>query len=195
MRTSYLLLSLHSLKEDNVRGLEPPLVFLGKGKLQYGAGPGAQWLSSCTLLQWPGDHRFESWVQTYRPLIKPGCGDIPHIKQRKTATDVSSAAIFLKQKEEDWHQILAQGQSSSHTHKKNTQKHKSKMQIISFILLGRLYSSLRKIKKKLKYFVVFCCGEQSLGPTGRKKRKIRFGLSLRKIYQVKMFNENEMDAF
>ena len=31
-------------------------------------------------------------------------------------TDVSSVTIFPKQKEEDWQQTLAQGQSSSHTH-------------------------------------------------------------------------------
>ena len=37
----------------------------------------------------------------------------PNIKQRKTGTDVTSATIFLKQQEEDWQQILAQGQSSS----------------------------------------------------------------------------------
>ena len=30
--------------------------------------------------------------------------------------DVSSETIFLKQKEEDWQQMLAQGQCSSHTH-------------------------------------------------------------------------------
>ena len=43
---------------------------------------------------------------------------VSHIqkKKRKIGTDVSSVTIFLKQKEEDWHQMLAQGQSSSHTH-------------------------------------------------------------------------------
>ena len=35
----------------------------------------------------------------------------------KIGTDVSSMAIFVKQKEEDWQQMLAQGQSSSHTKK------------------------------------------------------------------------------
>ena len=34
-------------------------------------------------------------------------------KKRKIGTDVSSGTIFLKQKEEDWQQMLAQGQSSS----------------------------------------------------------------------------------
>ena len=43
------------------------------------------------------------------PLLKPCCGDIPH----KEEEDVSSVAIFLKQKEEDWQQMSAQDQSSS----------------------------------------------------------------------------------
>ena len=34
-------------------------------------------------------------------------------KWRKIGTDVSSGTILLKQKEEDWQQRLAQGQSSS----------------------------------------------------------------------------------
>ena len=46
-------------------------------------------------------------------LIKPCWGSIPHTKKRKVGTDVSSATIFLKWKEEDGQQILAQGQSSS----------------------------------------------------------------------------------
>ena len=49
------------------------------------------------------------------PLVRPCCSSIPFTKQRKTGTDVSSVTIFLKQKEGDWQQILAQGQSSSHT--------------------------------------------------------------------------------
>ena len=40
-------------------------------------------------------HRLGSWVQTYTPLIKPCCGGIPHTKQRKISTDVSSGPIFL----------------------------------------------------------------------------------------------------
>ena len=35
------------------------------------------------------------------------------MKQRKIGTDVSSRTIFLKQKEEDWQWMLAQGQSFS----------------------------------------------------------------------------------
>ena len=45
-------------------------------------------------------------------LVKPRCGGIPH-KTEKIGTDLSSVTIFLKQKEEDWQQMLAQGQSSS----------------------------------------------------------------------------------
>ena len=50
-------------------------------------------------------------------LVRPCCDDIPH--KIEEDTDVSSATIFLKQKEEDGQQMLAQGQSSSHTHTKN----------------------------------------------------------------------------
>ena len=77
------------------------------------AGPVAWWLSSHTLLLRPGVHGFGSQAQTCILLIRPSCGSIPHIKQRKMGTDVSSATIFLKQKEEDWQQSLAQDQSSS----------------------------------------------------------------------------------
>ena len=44
-----------------------------------------------------------------------------HIKQKKIGTDVSSVTIFLKQKEEDWQQMLVQGQPSSHQKKDTTQ--------------------------------------------------------------------------
>ena len=37
-------------------------------------------LSPCTLLRWPGVHKFGSQVQTYTPLIKPRHGGIPHTK-------------------------------------------------------------------------------------------------------------------
>ena len=43
---------------------------------------------------------------------------VSHIQNRQIGTDVSSATIFLKQKEEDWQQTLAQGQSSSPKKKK-----------------------------------------------------------------------------
>ena len=48
----------------------------------------------------------------HRPAHHSSSLGIPHAKQRKIATDVSSATIFLKQKE-DWQYMLAQGQSSS----------------------------------------------------------------------------------
>ena len=78
--------------------------------------PVAQWLSSRPLLQ---------QLAFVGPDTQPGpmhcssshCGCIPHAKQRKIGIDVSSATIFLKQKEKDWQQMLAQGQSSSHTQK------------------------------------------------------------------------------
>ena len=64
------------------------------------------------------------WVQilgwNYAALIKPCCGGVTYTKKWKTGTDVSSGIIFLKQKEEDWQQMLAQGQSSSG--KKKTRK-------------------------------------------------------------------------
>ena len=52
---------------------------------------------------------FRSWVWTYALLIKPYCGGVPYAKWRKIATDVSSATIFLKQREEAWQQILGPG--------------------------------------------------------------------------------------
>ena len=46
------------------------------------------------------------------PLVKSHCGGVTH-KAEEDGIDVSSATIFLKQKEEDWQPMLAQGQSSS----------------------------------------------------------------------------------
>ena len=40
-------------------------------------------------------------VWTYSPLISHAVA-VPHIKERKMGMDVSSATVFLKQKEEDW---------------------------------------------------------------------------------------------
>ena len=67
------------------------------------------------------------------PLIKPCCGSNPHTKQRKIGTDISSLTIFLKQKEEDWQQMLAQSQSYSpkekrknKTNTKNSEKEREK---------------------------------------------------------------------
>ena len=41
---------------------------------------------------------FTSSDPMHGPLIKPHCGSIPHTKQRKTGTDVSSGTIFLTKK-------------------------------------------------------------------------------------------------
>ena len=64
------------------------------------------------------------WVQILGEDLhtthKPCCGGIPHTKQRRTGTDVSSGTVFLK--EEDWQQMLAQGQSSSPKNNNNNFK-------------------------------------------------------------------------
>ena len=65
-------------------------------RMVRGASPAAEWLRSCTPFRQPGVSRFRSWVWTYTLLIRPRCGSIPHKKQRKTGTDVSSVTIFLK---------------------------------------------------------------------------------------------------
>ena len=63
-------------------------------------------------------HGIRSWPQTYS-THQPRCGGIAHTKQRKTSTDVSSGTLFLKQEEEDWQRMLAQGDFSS---SKNTKR-------------------------------------------------------------------------
>ena len=78
----------------------------------------AQWLSLHVPLWQPGVCGFGSLIWTYSLFIKPCCGGIPHIKQRKTSIGVSSGQIFLKQKEKDWQQMLPRGQSSSPKKKK-----------------------------------------------------------------------------
>ena len=55
------------------------------------------------------------------PLIKPCCGGIPH-KVEEDGTEVSTATIFLKQKEEDWQEMLPQGQFL-HTHTQSWDLH------------------------------------------------------------------------
>ena len=62
------------------------------------AGLVVQWVSSCALLLWPTAHGFGSQVWTYVLLIKPCCGGVPHRKQRKMGTDISSGTIFLSKK-------------------------------------------------------------------------------------------------
>ena len=56
-----------------------------------------QWLSLArsTLVAWV--HAFGSRVWTYTTR-QPHCGGDPHIKWRKTGTDVSSGLIFLSKK-------------------------------------------------------------------------------------------------
>lgn len=53
------------------------------------------------------------------------------IKQRKIGTYVSSQRILLKQKDKDWGQVLAQGQSSS----EKTKKYLTKLGIEGNILI------------------------------------------------------------
>ena len=43
------------------------------------------------------------------PLGKPCCGRCPTYKVEEDGTDVSSGPVFLRKKEEDWQQMLAQG--------------------------------------------------------------------------------------
>ena len=74
-----------------------------------GAGLVVQGLSSYILLQRPGIRRPRSQVQTYVPLGKQAVAGIPHKKERKMGTDVSSGPVFLSKKEEDWQQMLSQG--------------------------------------------------------------------------------------
>src|SRR3712207_8551795 len=63
-------------------------------------------------LQWLGVRGLRSWSWTYTLLIKPCCGGVPQTKWRKVGTDVTSGTILLKQKEEDWQQML---RSEEHT--------------------------------------------------------------------------------
>ena len=84
----------------------------------------AVWLISLALLPWPGVHQFGSWVQTYTLLIRPCCGGVPHRGIRVTYNwDMQLCTGALgrkKEKEDDWQQILAQGQCFSSMKKKKT---------------------------------------------------------------------------
>lgn len=62
------------------------------------AGLVAQWLGSHAPIWQPGVYGFVSQVWTYAPLIKPCSEGIPHTKQRRTGTDLSSVTMFLKQR-------------------------------------------------------------------------------------------------
>ena len=80
--------------------------------MREGAGPVAQWLSLPTLLWRPRVCGFgsQAWTQhssSSHTMVAS------HIKWRKIGADVGSVAVLLKQGEEDWQQMLAQGQFSS----------------------------------------------------------------------------------
>ena len=79
-------------------------------KILYFRGQSCGIVVKFGLLHFSGpDHGFRSQTWTYT-THQPRCGGNPHIKWRKFGTDVSSALIFLKQKEEDdWQQMLAHG--------------------------------------------------------------------------------------
>ena len=71
-----------------------------KKKPRKPEGMGLAWCSGwvwSALLRWP---RFTGSDAGHgpTPLIKPCCGGIPHTKQRKICTDVTSGTIFLKPK-------------------------------------------------------------------------------------------------
>ena len=55
-------------------------------------------LSFCTQLWQPGVHWYGSWVGTCTPLLAHAVAGIPHIKQRKIGSDVSSGPVFLSKK-------------------------------------------------------------------------------------------------
>ena len=58
----------------------------------------AQQLSAHIPLQRPGVHRFGSWVWTWHRLASHAVVGVPHIKERKMGTDVSSGPVFLSKK-------------------------------------------------------------------------------------------------
>ena len=78
-------------------------------------------------------------------LVKPHLA-ASHMKERKIGTDVSSATIFFKQKEEDQQHVLAQGQSSSHTHKFINVQHKRKFYSITFLKIVLERYNLNSVK-------------------------------------------------
>ena len=53
-------------------------------------------------LRWPRVRQFGSQVQTWHCLTSHAVVGVPHIKQRKMGTDVSSGLGFLSKKEENW---------------------------------------------------------------------------------------------
>ena len=67
-------------------------------KIFHGASPVAQRLRVYVLLWRPGIHRFGSRVQTWHLLSSHAVVGVPHIKERKMGTDVSSGSGFLSKK-------------------------------------------------------------------------------------------------
>ena len=63
-----------------------------------GASLVAEQLSSHIPLGQPRVHGFRSRVQTWHHLAHHAVVGIPHIKQRKMGTDVSSGPVFLKKR-------------------------------------------------------------------------------------------------
>ena len=75
----------------------------------------AKWLSSRALLQQPRVRQFRSWAQTWH-RSSSHAEVASHIAQpERPASRIYSyiRALGSKKKEEDWQQMLAQGQSSS----------------------------------------------------------------------------------
>ena len=73
---------IHSVKKFHSACELDTMLCMGVIKINEipGAGPVAQWLSSCTLLWRPGVRWFRSQVWTHTPLIKPCCGRHPTYK-------------------------------------------------------------------------------------------------------------------
>ena len=101
---------------------------------------------------------FGSQAWTYIPLIKPCYGGIPCGNWRKSGTDVSLGTIFLKHKK-DWQQMLAQGQSSSHTKENKKKNAKSKTDPVPFYFSWiskavRMCHASEDSRDKIKKYIV-----------------------------------------
>ena len=102
-------------------------------KISLGGWPHGQVVKvQCALLWWP---RFTGLDPGCRPtpLIKPCCGDIPHTKQRKTGTDVSSGLICLKQKKKKKRKISNRYQLRANLPHQKKKKKKKKENIFNKI--------------------------------------------------------------
>ena len=74
--------------------MNPPL----RTVVNFGAGLVAQWLSSHVPLQQAEIRQFRFWAWTWHHLASHAVVGVPHIKQRKMGTDVSSGPVFLSKK-------------------------------------------------------------------------------------------------